>query len=361
MGQWVGVATVAVRFLAPLFILRFPLPAILVCLVVDAADQTVFQALTDQPLDWYQAYDKALDVFYLSIAYISTMSAWPDERAFRLSRSLFYWRLIGAALFEITGWRFLLLIFPNAFEYFFVAYETIRTRWNPERLTAVALVGLAVAITLVIKVPQETWIHILQLDVTDVLGDHPALLIVVAALVVAAAVGGVAAVRRAPGADWAFTIDAHRHLPPRPPLGLYAQRLFDAILIEKLVFLTLIGVVLAHMLPGLNTPTWHIVVAVALLVVLNAAVTEWRRRRRTWSSFFTELLSVLAVNVVIVGLFPDFLLRDGLPDQDPLFFVVLISLLSTMFDRGIDTRPEPDEPVHPWREARTQWIARHTR
>src|SRR5918993_1927906 len=50
----VVVVIVAVRFVVPLFIPRFPLPAILTCLVVDAADQTILQQLTDLSLDSYQ-------------------------------------------------------------------------------------------------------------------------------------------------------------------------------------------------------------------------------------------------------------------------------------------------------------------
>ena len=38
---------VGARFLVPLLIPRFPLPAILAALVIDAADQTIFQAFTD--------------------------------------------------------------------------------------------------------------------------------------------------------------------------------------------------------------------------------------------------------------------------------------------------------------------------
>jgi hypothetical protein len=59
----VVVLVVGTRFVAPMFILRFPLPAILVCLVADAIDQTIFQAAIGGDLTWYQSYDKALDVY----------------------------------------------------------------------------------------------------------------------------------------------------------------------------------------------------------------------------------------------------------------------------------------------------------
>jgi hypothetical protein len=44
---------VAARLLVPLLIPRFPLFGILICLVLDAADQSIFQAL-NIPLDGYQ-------------------------------------------------------------------------------------------------------------------------------------------------------------------------------------------------------------------------------------------------------------------------------------------------------------------
>jgi hypothetical protein len=69
VASTVFVCVVLIRFFLPLLIPKFPLPAILGCLVMDAADQSIFQAFTDDPLPGYQAYDKALDVYYLAIAY----------------------------------------------------------------------------------------------------------------------------------------------------------------------------------------------------------------------------------------------------------------------------------------------------
>ncbi len=61
------------RLLLPLLIPWFPLPAIVACLLLDGIDQTLFQSLTRLPLEGYQTYDKALDIYYLSIAYLSTL------------------------------------------------------------------------------------------------------------------------------------------------------------------------------------------------------------------------------------------------------------------------------------------------
>ncbi len=79
---------VALRLLVPLAIPRFPLPAIVVAMIIDAADQTIFQNYTNLNLDWYQGYDKALDIYYLAIAYIATMRNWTNLHAFGVSRFL---------------------------------------------------------------------------------------------------------------------------------------------------------------------------------------------------------------------------------------------------------------------------------
>ena len=71
----VFVLVVGTRFLLPLLIPRYPLPAIVACLVVDGVDQTIFQAFGYDP-PGYQGYDKAMDVYYLAIAYLATMRNW---------------------------------------------------------------------------------------------------------------------------------------------------------------------------------------------------------------------------------------------------------------------------------------------
>ncbi len=132
---------VALRFIVPLFIPRFPLPAILLALVIDAADQTIFQQFTNLNLDGYQNYDKALDIFYLTVAFLAVYRNWTNSTAIVVARFLWYYRLLGVWLFEVFQERWLLMIFPNTFEYFFIAYELLRTQWDPRRLTRKVVYG----------------------------------------------------------------------------------------------------------------------------------------------------------------------------------------------------------------------------
>ena len=79
----VFVAVVGARFVLPLFIPRWPLPAIIACLVLDGIDQSIFQWFGYDP-PGYQSYDKAMDVFYLAIAYLATLRNWQSLPAFRV-------------------------------------------------------------------------------------------------------------------------------------------------------------------------------------------------------------------------------------------------------------------------------------
>ncbi len=205
----VFVVVIGARFLVPLLIPKFPLPAIIACLVLDAADQSIFQAIGFDP-PGYQGYDKAMDVYYLAMAYLSTLRNWTSLAAYRVSRFLYFYRLVGVVAFELTQMRALLLVFPNTFEYFFIAYEAIRSRWRTTRWGLRWWIGVAAFIWVFIKLPQEWWIHVAQLDFTDFLADHSwAGPTIVALLLVAFAVFWVWGRPRLLPADhtWRFAAD----------------------------------------------------------------------------------------------------------------------------------------------------------
>lgn len=363
MATVVFVTVVLVRFFLPLLIPKFPLPAIVACLVVDAADQTIFQAFTDDPLLGYQAYDKALDVYYLAIAYISTMRNWRDPIAFRVSRFLFLYRLVGVTLFELLHWRFLLLVFPNAFEYVFIAYESIRVRWNPMRLTALAVVALTVFIWVFVKLPQEWWIHIAKMDFTEFMSDYPFMWGVLAAAAATAAAVMWLNRSRVPSADWPPTVAVDRHLPDLPIRDDESTAFFNAVLVEKVVLLTLLGVIFAQILPDVRSGDAGVAIGIAILVVLNALVSQWLRRRgRSWETTASQFGAMLLVNLAIVFADAVFFRRSGeglMPTTNNLFFALLLAVLIALFDRYRATRdPGADDGANVVARTRAEWAAR---
>ena len=342
-GLFIIGLVLAARLVLPLFIFRFPLPGILACLVVDAVDQTVFQQLGLE-LAGYQSYDKALDVFYLTMAYLAMLRNWRSGAAFTVARFLFYYRLVGSAVFELSGaeHRFLLLVFPNTFEYFFICYELVRVRWDPRRRSARFWYVAAAVIWIFVKLPQETWIHVLQLDFTDVLSQHPALGVAIVAAAAAFAIVWWRRIRPAlPPADHPprFVADP---VPAqmsrwwqRDAVRTARGRVFDLTLLEKVVLTSIVTMIFASIIPSVTASPLQITVSVAILVLISALLGLWRANRNLgFDDLILSFGALAAVNTALV-LTADILQpgRTHLDVSTTLYFVQLLTLIVTLYDR----------------------------
>jgi hypothetical protein len=353
-------AVVAARLFVPLAIPRFPLPAIVAAMIIDGVDQTIFQQYTELNLDDYQSYDKALDIYYLSIAYLSTLRNWAHPLAFETSRFLFYYRLVGVVLFEATQARWLLLVFPNTFEYFFDFVEAVRTRWDPIRMTKRLVLGGAAFIWIFIKLPQEYWIHVAQLDTTDlikedifgvptdtawsdIIADNVGVFVALGIALVLLIYGAWWFVtHKLPPADWSLTFDADAHqddLTPeqvRAAARARAGRIFDRDLAEKIVLVALVTIIFAQMLPGVDASALEITLGVAFLITVNAGLSELMARRGVgWESALREFLAMALLNAGVV-LVVYWILPGGdrsINLGSTLFFLFLLTLLVVLYDR----------------------------
>jgi hypothetical protein len=340
--EFVFWSVVLARFALPLLIPRFPLPAIVGCLLLDGVDQTIFQLFGYDP-PFYQSYDKAMDVFYLSVAYLASLRNWTNQAAVKVSRFLFFYRQIGVVAFELSGVRALLLLFPNTFEYFFIAYEGIRSRWNPARYGLKFWVYVAGAIWIFIKLPQEYWIHIAQLDLTDTIRDVPwfAPLLVVVLLALGAVLLFVVRPRLQP-ADWPLRLRADP-LPveideahERAAYQAAHRKVFDSTALEKTFLIGLISVIFGQVLPGVEASSLEVFVSIGIYVVINSAIGLWSARRGYgWDSAAVSFGVVFATNIGLVVLADLLLSRrgDSLSLVDTVFFVFLFSILTTLYDR----------------------------
>ncbi len=109
----------AVRLLVPVSILRWPLWGLLASSVADMYDWKFIHVITDQETATYQAWDKAMDLYYwLFILWIVRL--WKESWARKMAVGLFSYRLVGMVLYWLTKWRSLLVIFPNVFENFVI-------------------------------------------------------------------------------------------------------------------------------------------------------------------------------------------------------------------------------------------------
>ena len=155
------------RLLIPISIFRYRIIGAIASMVIDMLDVVLVDMLQSQlgePQvgfgDYYQRFDKWLDIYYLTFEAIVCFS-WPNRLARNAALSLFMLRLIGIGAFEITGEEFrkLIFFFPNLFENFFI-YYIICERFAPKFIptTKTSLVTI-LAILYIPKFAQEYILH----------------------------------------------------------------------------------------------------------------------------------------------------------------------------------------------------------
>jgi hypothetical protein len=107
-------------------------------------------------------------------------------------------------------------------------------------------------------------------------------------------------------------------------------------LLEKIALVSMVSVIFAQILPGVQASVLQLTVAVAVIVTANAFFSQWLASRGTaWFSALREFAMMAVVNLGIVLAYA-YVLRRSDGDLDvgaTLFFVLLLTLIVTLFDR----------------------------
>ena len=151
------------RVIGSLFVLRWPFWGAVVAVVCDLGDLLLFNLFAVyggwSGLGDYQAFDKWLDQVYLAAFLVVALRDFAPL-AKGIAIVLYLLRLVGFIAFE-TGIapREALLVFPNLFEFWFIAVAfTMRFRpafaWTPARSAG------ALAVLLAGKLVQEWALHV---------------------------------------------------------------------------------------------------------------------------------------------------------------------------------------------------------
>jgi hypothetical protein len=149
------VVIAAIRIAGSLPVLRWPLLGGLLAILVDLSDLLLRDLLDLGGVPDYQSLDKWLDQVYLA-AFLIVALRWTGP-ARTVAIALYVFRLVGFVAFEVTHERALLLLFPNAFEFWFIAVAALGdarvARWSRSRL------ALALVVVIALKEVQEWALH----------------------------------------------------------------------------------------------------------------------------------------------------------------------------------------------------------
>jgi hypothetical protein len=148
--------------------------------------------------------------------------------------------------------------------------------------------------------------------------------------------------RRLPPRDRAVSFSADAYQPAftteqvRIALVSEARKILDAAMVEKMVLVSLVSLCFAQVLPDIRASDLQLVIGIALIVVLNTVLSHWLARRGfgwvfTLIGFIMLSVANSAVMLVYAALRTRF--KDPVSATNVLFFVVLLTLLVTLFDR----------------------------
>ena len=145
----------AIRIAGSLPVLRWALLGGLLAILIDLSDLLLMGVLDLGGVPDYQRLDKWLDQVYLALFLVVALR-W-SEPARTISIALYLYRLVGFVLYELTGERALLLLFPNVFEFWFIfvaiAGDARIARWSRGQI------GIALIVLTLLKAVQEWALH----------------------------------------------------------------------------------------------------------------------------------------------------------------------------------------------------------
>ena len=145
-----------VRLAGALPVLRWPFYGGLIALAVDQSDLLIMNLIDLGGVSDYQSFDKYLDQAYL-LTFLIVALRW-EGMARTVAVLLYLYRLGGFILFEVTGERDLLLLFPNLFEVWFLLVAGLK-QFHMELRFDRPLVMASVAGLVALKIFQEYAIH----------------------------------------------------------------------------------------------------------------------------------------------------------------------------------------------------------
>jgi hypothetical protein len=163
---------IALRIVVPLLILKRPLVGGIIAMLLDGLDVVIVEWFgTGGMGPHYHNIDKVLDLYYLGLeAWVAR--SWTERIPRVTAIGLFLYRLVGVILFELTSARWMLFVFPNLFEHWFLFY-LLRNRFFPGltlntwRQTITWLVILYIP-----KLGQEYLLHVAEAQPWDWIKRH---------------------------------------------------------------------------------------------------------------------------------------------------------------------------------------------
>lgn len=160
MTPWITI--ILVRLVVPVLVWWFPLLGSLLGILADNFDVVILDSMGVKDYTMYNPIDKGLDTYLYFIQFL-TLSRWLNTRAKKVGRWLFGYRLLGVILYELTQWRWLLVVFPNVFVTYFIVYLICLNWFKFDPMKTVKSAIIFLILLAIPKIIQEYLFHVVQI------------------------------------------------------------------------------------------------------------------------------------------------------------------------------------------------------
>ena len=150
----------AARVAGSLPVLRWAFFGAILAILVDFSDLFMMNLIQLGGVNNYQAFDKWVDQVYMLTFLWVAVRQW-DGPGRTIAIWLFALRLVGFVTFEFVQDRWVLMLFPNVFEFWFVAIAAQR-HWWPEYEFTKTRIAMWLVICTALKLTQEYILHVWQ-------------------------------------------------------------------------------------------------------------------------------------------------------------------------------------------------------
>ncbi len=148
------------RIAGSLPVLRWAFFGALLAIVVDFSDLFMMNLIQLGGVGNYQTFDKWVDQVYMLAFLWVAVRQW-DGPGRTVAIWLFAFRAVGFFAFEFTESRWVLMLFPNVFEFWFVGIAAQR-HWWPDYEFSGKRIFVWLIVCTVLKLMQEYVLHVWQ-------------------------------------------------------------------------------------------------------------------------------------------------------------------------------------------------------
>ncbi len=177
----------------------------------------------------------------------------------------------------------------------------------------------------------------------EVVAAYPLVFVAAIAVIVLLLVGAWWFItKKLPAKDYALSFSADAQQPEfsadqkEEAVAWQSRGVFTRDLVEKVAMVSLISIIFSTVLPDVRATNLQLALGVAVVIALNAGISEWLARRgREWASIAREFVAMAVVNFGLAAAYVFLLPRfDGqLNTTNIMFFALLLTLLVVLYDR----------------------------